>query len=193
MPRQSSLPFAEAGPGGPAPTGGSPERVADPDEEFRAAMDAALGFLTGRARSCSEVRQHLRKKGFRALADGVEARLLELGLLDDLDLARSCVEDAISRRGVAPGGLAAELAQRGIDPELAARAIDEATPNGAGDEGPGRPELERALEVATRRLRVLHGDPASVRRRLWGFLSRRGYDAEVVENVCSQLLGSSFD
>lgn len=179
MPRPSSLPFAE-----PAGSG-------DPDEEFRAAMDAALGFLTARARSCGEVRQHLGKKGYRAVADRVEARLKELGLLDDLALARSCVEDAVTRRGAAPASLGAELAQRGIDPAAAAEAIDEAVA-ALGEDAVGEPaDLSLALEVAAKRLRVLHGDRVSVQRRLWGYLARRGYDAEVVEEVCTRLLGSS--
>ncbi|MGH2717031.1 MAG: recombination regulator RecX, partial [Actinomycetota bacterium] len=73
-------------------------------------MDASLGFLTARARSCDEVRRQLRKQGFPHVADRVEARLVELGLLDDLALARDIVEDAVTRRGSAPGSLAAELA-----------------------------------------------------------------------------------
>ncbi len=181
MPRQSSLPFAE------------PEANPDPAEQFRAAMDAALNFLTARGRSSAEVRQQLRKKGFGELGDRVEARLKELGLLDDLALARAVVEDAVTRRGAAPGSLAAQLDQRGIAPDVAQRAIDEAAATRPEGDEPSRAELDLALAIATKRLRVLHGDPVSIRRRLWGFLARRGYGADVVEEVCARLLGRSFN
>jgi SOS response regulatory protein OraA/RecX len=222
-----------------AGTTGSPgPAAADPEEELREAMDTALSFLTARARSCDEVRRHLSKAGVAPeVVDRTEARLLELGLLDDAAFARSWVEEAVLRRRQAPPKAAAALAERGVDPEVIAAALDECCggargvgavaagrvgesgPSRVGGSGPSRVggsgpsgavrsgaalefgscrsgpgggdvggEFERALEVATKRLRVLHGSPESIHRRLWGFLARRGYDADVIERVCRQVV-----
>ena len=175
MPRPSSASFPE-----------------DPAEALRSALDAGMRFLGPSARSCQEVRHHLRKGGCPPeVAQQAEARLLELGLLDDLALARAVIEDSVLVRHLAPARAEAALAARGVPSEVVARALGELRlDDGAGA---GEAHVARALALATARLRVLHGPEPSVRRRLWGYLARRGYDAEVVEQVCARLFRGDLD
>ena len=156
---------------------------ADP-EEARAALDAALSYLAPSRRSCAEVRRHLARKGFaEGPVSGAEARLLELGLLDDAALAAAWVELAVLGRREGRAKVEATLAGRGVDPAVIAEALA-----GVDDHAGGSGELERALAAGATRLRAMSGPPAALRRRLWGYLARRGFDADTVEQACNRLL-----
>jgi len=149
------------------------------------AMDAALRYLARAARSRWELRRYLIAEGFGAVATEVaEARLVELGILDDAALARAAVEKAIEHRREAPALVAVSLAARGVPDEIAAAALAEAAADRNYDGG-----LDGALQAAAARLRALRGDPHAVRRRLAGYLARRGYDPETCEEACARLLG----
>lgn len=153
--------------------------------ELPEAMDAAMRYLAPAARSCWEVRRHLLAKGFGAeVAEAARARLVELGILDDAVFARVAVETALERRHEAPARVAAALAARGVAEETIAEALNEAA--AASDDERG---LDGALEAGAARLRALRGDPHAIRRRLAGYLARRGYNPETCEEACARLLG----
>jgi len=145
------------------------------------AVDAALRYLGPCARSCREVRDHLARKGFGAeVAAAAESRLLELGILDDADLARNWIDRAVVGRHEAPAKAQEVLAGRGVAPDVIAAALAELSPG---------EDVEAAVAAAAWRLRALRGPEPADRRRLGAFLARRGYDMEVVEEVCARLLG----
>ena len=153
--------------------------------ELPEAMDAAMRYLAPAARSCWEVQRHLVAKGFGAeVAGAAQARLVELGILDDAAFARAAVETALQRRHEAPARVAAALAARGVQEEIAAEALAGAV-GARGDER----GLDGALEAGAARLRALRGDPPALRRRLAGYLARKGYDPETCEETCARLLG----
>jgi regulatory protein len=148
------------------------------------AIDAAMRYLAPSARSCWEVRRQLLAKGFGDdVADAVESRLLELGILDDREFARTAVELAVLRRHEAPDKVQAALRARGVARELVADALAEILM----DEG----NVDGALAAGAVRLRTLHGPPLGVRRKLGAYLARRGYEAEVIEEACARLLGEA--
>lgn len=219
MPRPSSARSRKAG--APAGAAGAEEAEGaggvrevgevDPEAAYRRAMDAALDFLAARARTAQEIHQHLlRKSGFGPeVIERAEARLGELGLIDDAAVARGYLEEAVLRRGQARAKAQTALAQRGIGAEVidaAAGALGEGGPRagegapaGAGGVGGARggvfpggdgAEFDRALGLARSRVKMLHGTEESVRRRLWGYLARRGYEADTVEQVCAAVLGA---
>lgn len=163
-----------------------PASSAPPAEprEARAALDAALSYLGPARRTCAEVRRHLARKGFGDEAvNGAEARLLELGLLDDAALAAAWVELAVLGRREGRAKVKATLAGRGVDPAVIAEALA-GVDGDAGDSG----ELKRAIAAGAARLRATSGPPATLRRRLWGYLARRGFDTDTVEQACNRLL-----
>ncbi|UOE44758.1 regulatory protein RecX [Agromyces larvae] len=133
--------------------------------------------------SIAEVRGVLVEHGL----DDVEVdewieRYRRLGYLDDARLAEQLVHVQTSRRGRGSSAILSELGRRGIDPVIAREAVDALDPAA---------EREQALEVAERRHRQLRGLERHVaERRLSAFLQRRGYPAELVRDVLSQVLGA---
>src|SRR5205807_5557149 len=75
---------------------------------------------------------------------------------------------------------------RGVPEQVAAEALAEAAAARQDERG-----LDGALEAGAARLRALRGDPLAVRRRLAGYLARRGYDPETCEEACARLLGDA--
>jgi regulatory protein len=148
------------------------------------ATDAAMRYLAPSARSCWEVRRHLVAKGFgEDVAAAAEARLIELGILDDREFARNAVEVAVLGRHQAPAKVQLALRARGVAGELVADALAEIL----SDEG----NVDGAVAAGALRLASLHGPPLAVRRKLGAYLARRGYEAEVIEEACNRLLGEA--
>jgi len=136
------------------------------------AMSRALNLLGYRARSEGEIRDRLRQREFGDETIGaVLARLRELGYVDDEEFARDLVRQRARRYG--PRRISADLRKGGVDQETADQAVRE--------EFDERSELEDALSAAERRYNE-RGSVAQA-RRVHGFLTRRGYSAEVCVEV----------
>lgn len=150
---------------------------------YDAAMDKAMKLLAVAARSRREIADRLERAGYDGETVGlVDARLVELGLLDDEVFAQDFAERAAAK-GQAPAMIRAALAKKGVAAETADQALAEASPPEA--------ERERALELARRRCRSYGSLPPHVaRRRLMGFLAGKGYDLDLVREVCVEVLGT---
>jgi regulatory protein len=136
------------------------------------AMNRALRFLGYRARSEKELRERLRRYGYGEETVGsVVGRLKELGYLDDEEFARLAVREKARRYG--PRRVLGELRKSGVEAELAQGVVNE--------EFAGRSELEEASSAAARRYN--RGGSNAQARRVYGFLMRRGYSAEVCAEV----------
>src|ERR671916_662421 len=106
--------------------------------------------------------------------EGVVVRLEELGYLDDEDFARLVAREKARRYG--PRRVSAELRKSGVDAEVARGAVEE--------EFAERLELEQARSAASRRYN--RGGSDAEARRVYGFLVRRGYSAEVCAEVARE-------
>jgi regulatory protein len=143
------------------------------------AMTRALNFLGYRARSEREVCDRLRRYGYgEETIGGVIGRLKELGYLDDAEFARLAAREKARKYG--PRRVSVELRRSGVDGEIAREAVEE--------EFAERSELEAAFSAASRRYNM-GGSDAEV-RRVYGFLMRRGYSAEVCAEVARAFRGS---
>ena len=129
------------------------------------AHERALRFLSYRPRSVAEVSQHLAAKQIPqdVVAQTVE-RLSEAGLLDDRAFARFWVENRESFRPRGSAALRYELRRKGVDEEAIQAAIRDV------DEDDGAYRVARAQA-----LRLEQADRDTFRRRLTGYLRRRGY------------------
>ena len=157
---------------GDALDGAARERL-DLEQHRRKAHEAALRLLRHRPRSERELVQRLRQRGLPADVVTEEAeRLREAGLLDDEAFAESWVEE---RRERSPRGkrlLRQELQQRGVGAAIADEAVSAVDDRTA------------ALAVARGRAWRLEGlDFQRFSQRLAGFLQRRGFGYEVVEEA----------
>ena len=153
------------------------------DEQRADAERVSMRALGRKGVSESEMRQLLAKQDLDA--DVVEhevARLVRVGLLDDVALATDLVDRLHERKGLGRQGVVAELRRRGIDQAAIDAALDAAADD-ADD------EFVRANELAEKRARQLRGlDRVTAERRLSGFLMRKGYGAGVVRVAVERAL-----
>ena len=147
------------------------------------AYNYALNLLAARPYSTQTLRRKLIQKQYSA-ADADEAirRLVDNGLLNDAKYAEQYARSRILTTGASRRRLQQELYRKGIKGELATTAISNVIE---------QEEIDPALvieRVARKKLAQL-GDlePLVLRRRLFGFLARRGYDLEEIKRVVGQL------
>jgi len=153
---------------------------------YRDCMERAGKWLALRPRTRTELGGRLLGSGFAPdVVDAALSRLEELGLVDDLEYARSWVEQRVARRPLGGDALVEELAAKGIDRETAERAVAEV----AGDEG------ERAKAAAAALLPKVARRPLPDQcARLLHNLLRRGFAEEVaVEAVRAVLPPEGWD
>jgi len=155
------------------------------DDEIRAledggavegAYNSALGYLSYRPRSQAEVLAYLRRRGVtESQIDAAIQRLVRAGLLDDEAFARFWVEN---REQFRPRGLRAlryELRSKGIAEEIIDRAV------AAVDAAEG---AYRAAATKARQWR--HLEPLEFRRKVVGFLARRGFAYGVAQEAAAR-------
>lgn len=152
-------------------------------DEVARATSAALQFLAYRPRSAREVRDRLVRRGFSGEAvEAVVSRLEDWRYVDDEEFARYWVENRTEHKPRGRRLLQAELRAKGVDPEVARQAIDQSPAD----------EMAAALELARKRAGSLRGlDSLTQRRRLAGFLQRRGFSWDVVKPVLDTVLGEA--
>jgi regulatory protein len=139
------------------------------------AMGRALNLLGYRARSEAEIRDRLKRYGYiRETTDAVVLRLQELGYLDDAAFARLKAREKARRYG--PRRVSLELKKSGVRETLAREVVQE--------EFAGRSEVGEARSAAARRYNGRGSDAEA--RRVYGFLVRRGYSAEVCAQVARE-------
>ena len=149
-----------------------------------ACYDRALGALARRSRSTEELRRWLRQREFEAgQIEAALERLEALGLLDDEAFARGFARSRTVGRGFGARRVTAELARRGVARGVIQEVMAELAEQEGGDE---RAALEA---VARRRLRSVAAlEPLVARRRLTGWLVRRGFGVGEVMRVVRTLL-----
>ncbi|MBI2951126.1 regulatory protein RecX [bacterium] len=147
-------------------------RLFSQDESVEKAKDLAFRLLTARPRSRSEVIRRLRGKRFsRQAIEGAVEALERLGLLDDRAFARGWVERRQATRPTGRQGLERELSDRGVAPDVIAEVLNEMLT--------GRDPEEEALALLRTRVSRYRGlDREKALGRMYGLLSRRGFDAD---------------
>ena len=162
-------------------------RLNDASEDT-AMYDRALNLLAFRARSARELQRRLTMKGeSRERAERVIAKLLDIGLINDVDFARQVVRSKVSA-GASKRRLQQELFKRGVARDVADQAVSEVLEDEAVD------EVALAERVARKRLPSLaSADATTQRRRLYAFLARRGHDSDTIRKVMDRVLVGSSD
>lgn len=145
------------------------------------ALDVAMKFLARRSRSRHEVRERLLRAGFEAEADKVDARLVELSILDDAAFAHEWAEHGVRARGLSAGAVRRELISKGLSEEVVAPVLSEVEADHS--------EADRALHVARRRVRAYRRlAPQAAHRRLYSYLRNKGFEDVLAAEVCRRVL-----
>ncbi len=150
------------------------------------AYRVALSRLNRAAMSRARLAAKLAAAGFDdATCAAVLDRLASAGLLDDEAYARALIDEFAAAGDAAPR-LRQKLLQRGVDETLADRLLR--------SHSDPRDNLAQARAFAASRLRgMARLDAVARARRLAGALARRGYDADIVETIVAELVGSAMD
>jgi regulatory protein len=156
----------------------------DDASEALTVFDRAADLLAVRARSALELRRRLMRTEAKAgHIDEAIQQLIEIGALNDSEYARAVARGKREGSSFSRRRLEKELYKRGVPREIASDAIADTLADSEVD------EFAAALEAAKKRVRSLADvDARTRRRRLYGFLARRGYEPELVNRVLRSVL-----
>ena len=163
----------------------SDEKIAQlkEDDAREVAYQRALQILNIRPRSASEIRQKLDKHGTdEEIIQEVENRLQENGFIDDARFARLWVENRSEFRPRGKRALSYELMQRGIDQQIIDQALEEVDEDDLA---------YRAAKAHYRKVRNLEWK--DFRKKMFGFLSRRGFNYGVCKPIVTRVWEEEHD
>ena len=149
----------------------------------QSAYNYALNLLSARPYATSALHRKLIQKQYTAAdADDAIRRLVDNGLLNDAKYAEQYARSKIVSTGASKRRLQQDLYRKGIKGDVATNAIANVIEQ---EEIDPAAVVER---VAKKKLAQM-GDlePLVLRRRLFAFLARRGYDVDEIQRVVSSL------
>jgi len=142
------------------------------------AYQKALHFLGYRPRSSAEVRQNLTKKGISDdLVEQTVTRLQQAGLINDQEFASAWVENRNTFQPRSRSALRMELHRKGLNDEVIQPVLDEQVEEPA--------LVQEAARKYAHRLAGLEWP--EFRRKLGGFLARRGFSYDTLTPVVSEI------
>jgi len=142
--------------------------------------EATLELLERTLRTRHDLERRLKEKGFAAgeIAATLD-RLTEVGLVDDVEFARTWLAGRWGRRPSGWRRLQQELRAKGVSQEDAERARELLSERGGAPD-----EVQSAAKLAAQaRKRYARLDPQVQRQRLYALLARRGYDSDVIRRA----------
>jgi len=149
----------------------------------QSAYNYALNLLSARPYATRALHRKLIQKKYEAAdADDAIRRLVDNGLLNDAKFAEQYARSKMVTTGASKRRLQQDLFRKGIKGDVATTAIASVLES---EEIDPSVVVER---VARKKLAQLGGlEPLVVRRRLFAFLARRGYDVDEIKSVVSRL------
>lgn len=146
--------------------------------------DRALNMLAARGRASRELARLLVRKGEpKELVDRAVERLQAQGLLDDARFAESFTRSRVLGAKQSKRRVQQDLARKGVAREVTDAAVSAVFEEEQVD------QRALVLEAARKKVRSLSKlEPEVRRRRLYGFLARRGYDGEDIRVAMEELI-----
>lgn len=156
------------------------QKLIEADEGMRA-RNYALELLSNQSYSKSQMIDKLRQKGFGPQAiDTILEDLEQLGHIKDEKFAQMWVN---RRQRSKPKG------KKMLEQELANQSIDRTTVDRVLERIDDAEEASTALQLAQKQAkRYVSLPPQVAKRRLHGFLLRRGFDYETIQSVIERVL-----
>jgi regulatory protein len=147
-----------------------------PEKQESRAKNVLLYQLGLSAKSKDQCRKILIKREIDAdIIEKVLDRFEEAQIIDDRMFAKTFTNSRIRAKGLARGAIARELREKGVSQHHIEDALSELDSDS---------EISRATELAVNRIaRMGHLDNEVIKRRLAGFLGRKGYSGSVVSSA----------
>ncbi|MFC2102955.1 regulatory protein RecX [Bacteroidota bacterium] len=144
----------------------------------------AFRYLGRRLHSKSELRVKLLQKGYESeLINEVLNELENKDYLNDAEFVKTFADEKIKRKHWGEKKLRAELLKRGINSDILANVLSEVISD--------KDNYNNALIVAEKKLASLRNrklDSASIKLKLSTFLNSRGFNYDVIKEVCENIL-----
>lgn len=178
-----------------------------------AAQDFAFNYLSYRSRSCKEVYDRLRRKGYsEEVASEVVEYLTKRRYLDDRKFAEEWADFSVGRKLMGRILLTHELRRKGISADIieeVVRKTYEPEDRERGGRERGDRERELAVQLLQKQIRRSHkqgkgglrGEEDGFREekdnqqkeklRLINLLARHGFSHAIIQEVITEFLGSS--
>ena len=151
-----------------------PAASAKKESEFIKARDYAYRLLGYRFRSAKEMKERLKRRGYSCeTIKKTIGYLAELNYINDEDFARFWVRSKIQSKPVGWSLLCYQLRQKGIAEEIIEKVLSAL--RGQYNEAGAAKEL-----VALRRRYYKNVEPLKLKKRLYGYLRRRGFSQEAI-------------
>jgi regulatory protein len=143
----------------------------------------ALDLLSARPYTVRQLRRKLIQKEIPIEdADAVIERLLGAGLLDDTRYAVAYARSKLVGQGASARRVGQDLARKGVNSEISKQAIAEVI---VEEEVDTRAIVER---VARKKIASMGDlDPMVLRRRLYAFLARKGYELDEIRDAIASV------
>ncbi len=147
------------------------------DKEYIRAKNSAYRYLTYRPRSRAEIESKLLDRGFTDdVVRQVISDLIRLDYVNDREFARQWTRSRVRLRGFGRRRIEQELRSKGIDKEIIRQTVAELFSDDS--------EFETAMRMARKKLATMKAvDRETRRRRLAGFLERKGFSFEIISKV----------
>ena len=144
------------------------------------ATSYAYRLFSIRQRSEKELRDRLYEKGFKKdTVNKVISLFKEKKVIDDFKFAKNWIESRMRLNPKGEAFLRRELRSKGVELALIEEALKSKENN----------EASVARELADKKMKTLNKEPKEkARRKLFGFLARRGFDFDTVNEVIKEFL-----
>jgi len=154
------------------------EEIRMEDERYRAYV-LAIAYLGAKPRTRKQIEQYLNRKLFEA--DNIQYALDRLErehIVDDEQYARMFAIGRLRNSLKGRRFIKQELQLRGVSKEAAAKATDSLD---------RKVELASAKKAAEKKWRSLKGEPVDRKRKLMGYLMRRGFPGDIVKEALKSI------
>ncbi|MBL7996176.1 RecX family transcriptional regulator [bacterium] len=154
-------------------------RLAD---QKRKSLQKALQLISIRPRSAGELRERFKREGY--LEETIESSLSHLidnGYLNDELFAERFAKSKLQKKDIGEAALRYELHKKGLSKQIIENVLTRIYLE--------TPPLDMAITAARKKLRTIRvTDPVKRRRKLYQFLSQRGFSADIIHRVIAELL-----
>ena len=155
-------------------------------EELKEATEYSYLLLSYRTRSENEMIERLKRKKFsQGTITAVINAFKNSNLINDKDFAKNIAEDKIKSKMIGSERIREDMVRKGIDRQTAEDAVKNALENDSGeildeDEKAYRALIKRRKQISETDFRTLH-------RKLFDYLSRRGFNYDTIEKALQRL------
>ncbi|MDP8264162.1 MAG: regulatory protein RecX [Candidatus Aceula lacicola] len=141
--------------------------------EIPKAKIAAFRLLKVRIRSEKELKSRLAQRNFSSkVINSILRGFKQIGLINDQDFAKSWIQSRIAK-GFGERRIVLELKQKGISDSIIKNQIQKTQKTYSP-----KAVIRQLIEKRLKRYKSL--EPLVIKRRLYGFLVRRGFDINIV-------------